>query len=57
MQDKIEFIKEVDRDDNLYREFLSKDVLMDENVVEKRKKEEKEYWSWRTAMNLRTLMR
>jgi hypothetical protein len=45
LQDKIEFIKEVDRDDNLYREFLSKDVLKDENVVEKRKKEEKEYWS------------
>ena len=45
LQEKIEFIKQVDQDDNLYKEFLSKDVLIDEDVVEKRKKEEKEYWA------------
>ena len=45
LMDKIEYIKQVDQDDKLYREFLSKEVLIDENVVEKRKKEEKEYWS------------
>ena len=45
LMDKIAFIKEVDKDDKLYREFFEKDVLIDENVVEKRKKEEKDYWS------------
>ena len=45
LQDKIDFIKEVDRDDNLYREFFKKDVLLDDDIVMKRKKEEKEYWS------------
>ena len=43
--DKIDFIKQVDQDDNLYREFLKKDVLLDDDIVSKRKKEEKEYWS------------
>ena len=43
--DKIEYIKQVDKDDNLYREFLKKDVLLDDDIVRKRKKEEKEYWS------------
>ena len=43
--DKIEFIKEVDKDDNLYREFLKKDVLLDDDIVRKRKKDEKDYWS------------
>ena len=43
--DKIEFIKEVDKDDNLYREFLKKDVLLDDDIVQKRKKDEKDYWS------------
>ena len=45
LMEKIEFIKKVDQNDTLYREFLSIDVLKDENVVEKRKKDEKEYWS------------
>ncbi len=45
LMEKIDFIKEVDKNDTLYREFFSKDVLIDEDVVEKRKKEEKEYWS------------
>ena len=43
--DKIDFIKQVDQDDNLYKEFLKKDVLLDDDIVSKRKKEEKEYWS------------
>jgi hypothetical protein len=43
--DKIDFIKQVDQDDNLYKEFLKKDVLLDDDIVRKRKKEEKEYWS------------
>ena len=43
--DKIDFIKEVDKDDNLYREFLKKDVLLDDDIVQKRKKDEKDYWS------------
>ena len=43
--DKIEYIKQVDKDDNLYREFLKKDVLLDDDIVRKRKKEEKEYCS------------
>ena len=45
LQDKIEYIKEVDKDDKLYLEFFSKDILLDENIVEKRKKEELDYWS------------
>jgi hypothetical protein len=45
LMDKISYIKEVDKDDKLYREFFEKDVLIDENVVEKREKEEKDYWS------------
>ena len=45
LQDKIEYIKEVDKDDKLYLEFFSKDVLVDEDIVEKRKKEELDYWS------------
>ena len=45
LQDKIEYIKEVDKDDKLYLEFFNKDVLVDEDIVEKRKKEELDYWS------------
>ena len=45
LQDKIEYIKQVDQDDNLYREFLQKDVLLDDDIVTKRKKDEKDYWS------------
>ena len=45
LQDKIEYIKEVDKDNKLYLEFFSKDILLDENIVEKRKKEELDYWS------------
>ena len=43
--EKIEYIKEVDKDDELYKKFLMEDVLIDEDIVRKRKKEEKEYWS------------
>ena len=39
--EKIDFIKEVDKDDKIYREFLKKDVLLDDDIVNKRKKEEK----------------
>ena len=45
LQEKIEYIKKVDQDDNLYRKFLMEDVLVDEDVVRKRKKDEKDYWS------------
>ena len=43
--DKIEYIKEIDQNDELYKQFLSQDVLIDENIVKKRKKQEIEYWS------------
>ena len=43
--DKIEYIKEIDQNDELYKQFLSQDVLIDEDIVKKRKKEEIEYWS------------
>ena len=43
--DKIEYIKEIDQNDELYKQFLSEDVLIDEDIVKKRKKEEIEYWS------------
>ena len=43
--DKIEYIKHVDQDDKLYRSFLEKDVLLDDDIVRNRKNEEKEYWS------------
>ena len=43
--DKIEFIKKVDQDDELYKKFLMEDVLVDEDVVRKRKKDEKDYWN------------
>ena len=45
LQDKIDFIKQVDKDDKLYRQFLIPDVLLDDDVVQKRKKDEKDYWS------------
>jgi hypothetical protein len=45
LQDKIEYIKEIDKDDKLYLEFFKKDVLVDEDIVEKRKKEELDFWS------------
>jgi len=45
LQDKIEYIKEVDKNDKLYYEFFNKDILIDEDIVEKRKKEELDYWS------------
>ena len=43
--DKIEYIKQIDNDDNLYRQFLTPDVLLDDDIVRKRKKDEKDYWS------------
>ena len=43
--EKIEYIKEIDQNDELYKKFLTEDVLVDENIVQKRKKEEIEYWS------------
>ena len=43
--DKIEYIKEIDQNDDLYKQFLSQDVLIDEDIVKKRKKQEIEYWS------------
>ena len=43
--DKIEYIKEIDQNDELYKQFLSQDVLIDEDIVKKRKKQEIEYWS------------
>ncbi len=45
LMDKIEFIKKVDQDDELYKKFLMEDVLVDEDVVRKRKKDEKDYWN------------
>ena len=45
LKEKIEYIKEIDKDEKLYLEFFNKDVLVDEDIVEKRKKEELEYWS------------
>ena len=45
LQDKIDFIKQVDKDDKLYRQFLIPDVLLDDDVVQKRKKDERDYWS------------
>ena len=43
--EKINLIKKIDQDEHLYKEILKKDVLIDENIVKKRKKEENEYWS------------
>ena len=43
--EKIEYIKEIDNNDELYKKFLMEDVLIDEDIVKKRKKEENEYWS------------
>jgi len=46
LQDKIDYIKQVDKDDELYRKFLSQDfVLLDDNIIKKRKKEKRDYWS------------
>ena len=45
LMDKIEYIKQIDNDDNLYRQFLTPDVLLDDDIVRKRKKDEKDYWS------------
>ena len=46
LKEKIKLIRDIDKSDKLYREFLmQEEVLVDEKVVEKREKEEKEYWS------------
>ena len=46
LQDKIEYIKQIDKDDELYRKFLSQDVvLLDDDIIKKRKKDERDYWS------------
>ena len=45
LMDKFEYIKEIDNNDELYKKFLSQDVLIDEDIVNKRKKQEIEYWS------------
>ena len=45
LMEKIEYIKEIDQNDELYKKFLTEDVLVDENIIQKRKKEEIEYWS------------
>ena len=43
--EKIEYIKEIDQNDELYKKYLEEDVLVDDNIIKKRKKEEKEFWS------------
>ena len=45
LQDKIDYIKEVDQNDTLYLEFFKKDVLVNDDIVAIRKKEERDYWS------------
>ena len=45
LNEKIEYIKKVDQDEELYKNFLLEDVLIDENIVRKRKKDEKNYWN------------
>ena len=45
LKEKIEYIKKIDQDEELYKNFLLEDVLIDENIVRKRKKDEKDYWN------------
>ena len=45
LQDKIDYIKEVDQNNTLYLEFFKKDVLVNDDIVAIRKKEERDYWS------------
>ena len=41
--EKIEFIKKIDNDENLYRNFLKEKVLLDDNIPNKIDKELKEF--------------
>ena len=45
LNEKIEYIKLIDQNDNLYYEFFKKNILKDENIVEKKKLDEIEYWN------------
>jgi hypothetical protein len=45
LNEKIEYIKLIDQNDNLYYEFFKKKILKDENIVEKKKLDEIEYWN------------
>ena len=43
MLEKIEYIKKVDNDDNLYKNILKERVLLDDNIQSKSDKELKEF--------------
>ena len=45
LQDKIDYIKELDQNDKLFKEFLKQDILLDDDILKKRKKDERDYWS------------
>ena len=44
MKEKIEYIKKIDNDDELYRSILKEKVLIDDNIVEKMTKEQSDFW-------------
>ena len=41
---KIEYIKKIDNDDELYRSILKEEVLLDKNIIEGYAKEQKEFF-------------
>ena len=45
LKEKIEYIKKIDQNDELFNEFFKEDVLIDENIYKKRKRDELNFWN------------
>ena len=43
MKEKIEYIKKIDNDDNLYRSILNEQLFIDDNLSERNKREKCEF--------------
>ena len=41
---KIEYIKKIDNDDELYKSILKEKVIIDDNIIEKMHKEQTDFW-------------
>ena len=44
MKDKIEYIKNIDNNDTLYKSILKEKVIIDDNIIEKMQKEQSDFW-------------
>ena len=44
MKEKIEYIKQIDNNDTLYKSILKEKVIIDDNIIEKMQKEQSDFW-------------